>query len=187
MGNPPDLGKTALRGEHFVFRVEHLSDTLRIELRIGTNQLRDIEAGASAADLIEITMKVPSSAYGIYSQGEITVRGGGNYLNKESKKESRVQAKEGFNWKSDAKIQKAIKLLPRQIINQVSETIFGKWCQDPSINFYHTLLALDQFDLGAIEFQGRFNKEKILWMLAYGFRGLKEESLSLRPPTRTGD
>lgn len=187
MGNPPDLGKTSLKEEHFVFRVEHQADALRIELRVGTNQLRDIEAGASSADLVEMTMKVPPSGYGIYSQGEIMVRVGENCLDRKSKKELRAQAKEEFNWKSDAKIQRVIKSLPRQIIDQVSETVFGKWCQDPSINFYHTLLALDQFDLGAIEFQGRFNREKILWMLAYGFRGLKEESLPLRPPTHTGD
>jgi len=165
MGNPVGLGREELRKNHFVFRIETFLNDLRIELRIGTDQLRDIEAKTDRADLIEIAMKVGKSGYGIFIPGEITVAPGKNYLIDKAK----------------------INPLAEKIIGQVKEIVFAQWCRDPVNHLYYILLALDKFGLGAIEFQGRYDEEgNVEWILAHGFRGIREEKVRPRFPERLG-
>lgn len=152
MKNPPGLGRGNLRGKHFVFRVETVDTNLRAELRIGTDQMRDIEGRAKRADLIEITMDISENGYGIFIPGKIKLEPGRNYLTKHLK----------------------IRSFPYKITKQVMETVFGQWCPQ----FYYLLLALDKFGLGAIEFQGRQDKGKVTWILAHGFRGVREEKMT---------
>jgi hypothetical protein len=182
MGNPPGLGKENLRKKHFVFRAETVSiNKLRVELRVGTDQLRDIEAGADRSDLIEITMEIPESAYRTYSPGLITVSPGRNYLRKPISQEAlqEIRRRE-LIWPGKADF--LLQPLPYKITKQVIETVFGQWCPQ----FYYTLSALNSFGLGGIEFQGRQDKGEVKWVLAHGLRGIKEERIPPRPPERAG-
>lgn len=183
VGNPPGLGRENLKKKHFVFRVESFGDKLRIELRLGTDQLRDIDETTSRSRLIEVTMGIPRMAPEASSQGLIRVAPGRSYL-KDIPQERFYETvgEEGFIWPEEAK--PVLKPSAFKTTEGVIEAIFERRYPD----FYYTLTALRNFGLGAIEFQGRRDQGgNVKWILAYGLRGPKEEKIPYVPQKTTGD
>ncbi len=180
MGNPQELGDKSLLPNHFVFRVEAFSPReLRVELRIGTEHLRSIEAETERQDLIEIKMEVPHSFYGIYSPGRIIVTPGQAYINTSfvPKDMSQSFTDNGIVWSGKENAQLFVDTQPLGIIDEVILTVFDQWTKKPKENIYYLLLALKKFGLNSLEFQGYHDLDKIKWIKAYGFRGIREEKI----------
>lgn len=180
MSNPQELGDKSLLPNHFVFRVEAFSPReLRVELRIGTEHLRAIEAETERQDLIEIKMEVPHNFYGIYSPGQIIVTPGQAYLNTSfiPKGMNQFLTDNGIVWSGKEDTQLIINAQPLMVINKVIKTVFDKWTRSPKENIYYLLLALKKFDLNSLEFQGYHDLGKVKWIKAYGFRGIREEKV----------
>jgi len=167
--------------EHFVCRIEHFEDQIRAEIRLYTDQTRDIEAETDRKNLIQITAPINYTLY-LAKKLPLTASFGSGYfkrkisLDKETKKKLTVEMFDGqfghFQIKNP-KYRNLIKPSVLKITQQIANRIFNHWLYPP-FNLYYRLQALREFGLGTVEVQGRMEKGKIAWMLVYGLRGLRE-------------
>ncbi|MCL5432919.1 MAG: hypothetical protein M1524_02270 [Patescibacteria group bacterium] len=171
MGNPPGLGEIDLKREHFVCAVYCTGNEYRTELITQTDQLRDIE-DTDRKSLLYISTKIPEIklALGSFSLEEICVSPGNRYLDSSGSPENK-------------------QLNPHSL--KLVEQIIGVLYRQHGANLYYTLSALNNFAIGAVEFQGRTDKDgNIKWILAYGLKGLMEDLTrlsSIAKETKQGD
>jgi hypothetical protein len=187
MENPAGLGEKEFEKNHFVFRLDVSLNELRIELCLGTDQLRSLDESATRKSLIEIKAKIPQRAYGIFSLGETTVSPGGQYVQK--KAIGRMKTERSFAWNEES-AQAILKRKPYRVVKQIIEKVFKEWPHNgEERNFYYNIMALERLGYGMIEFQGRYDKNgNIQWILAYGLRGTAESSILKQKKTEySGD
>ncbi len=183
MENPKGLGEETLKKDHFVFRVGLFpKNTMHIELRDFTDQLRGVEESVKRFQLIEISIKIPKSHYGTFSTSDIYVFPGASYLPGITRKDKGLEKlieKEGIIWNSDEGQNLAKRLfseITRQTIDDILDFIFKEGCSNPNNHIYYLLYALSEFGLEAAEFQGRHRGIKDSgWIKLYGLRGTREK------------
>lgn len=132
--------------EHFVARIEIFENDLRVEMKLNTDQLREMEDGAERSDLIILNMRLNDTFR--FEKGPVIICFGKRYLASSKKKEA------------------------EEITHQVAKIIFDEWCSAP-LNLYYRLQALREFELEILETQGRKEKGKVKYLLAYGLRGTR--------------
>jgi len=177
MFNPPLLCPK-YRKEHFVARVEIYENTIRIEIRLNTDQLRDAENVVERSDLITLRMSHKDTFH--FERKPIIASFGRRYFRKRVRlpEKKTIEMFDGIFGEfkpQNSKYEKLVKAQVLKIAYQVSTTIFDEWCSAP-FNLCYRLEALRRFGLGIIEVQGRIEKGEIVWMRVYGLRGAREVS-----------
>lgn len=187
MFNPPRLCPK-YRKEHLVVRGEIFANILRVEMRLNTDQLRDIEEKAKREDLIIFNMPLQDPFR--FEKTPIVASFGKKYF------------KEGVHWPEKKTIKmfdglfgefkpenprysRLIKPEVLKIAHQVATIIFDEWCQAP-FNLYYRLQALGRFGLGTLEAQGRMEKGRVKYLLVYGLRGPRDIAWSRLKPLKAG-
>ncbi len=177
MFNPKRLCP-ALAHEHFVARIEVFEDNLRVEMKLKTDQLRDLENGAERSDLIVLNMP-PKDTFR-FERGPVIASFGRQYFKKGVRlpKKKTIEMFDGAFGEFQSKnsnYKKLVKAKALSLASQVVKIVFDEWCDAP-INLYYRLQALRMFGLGTLEVQGREEKGKIKYFLVYGLRGTREVS-----------
>lgn len=164
--------------EHLVARIEIFENNLRVEMKLNTDQLRDMEDGAKRGDLIILNMPLKDTFR--FEKGPIIASFGDRYFKKGARfpEKKTIEMFDGMFGEFRAKNQKYKKLVqPKalELASQVTKIIFDDWCNAP-FNLYYRLQALREFGLGTLEVQGKEEKGKIKYFLVYGLRGTREVS-----------
>jgi hypothetical protein len=170
MHNFPGLDPNSkeLHKQHFVFRLWPSDSSISLEARLGTTQLRDLEAGTDRSDMI--LAKVDRATVGFKS---IKFDFGANYAIDGQKDEWQVSQVDF--WRSyhvNGRVRpQAIRTIDG-VIRQV-QLLFV----DPYIRLGSRLEAFANRGLEISEWQGRFDEAgQVVWMRIYGFRGSKDET-----------
>lgn len=164
--------------EHFVARIEIFENNLRVEMKLKTDQLREMENGAKRADLIVLNMK-PKDTFR-FEKGPIIASFGRQYL-KRGVRLPEKKTVEMFNGilgdfkAKNSKYKKLVSPYTLSLASQVTKIVFMEWCNAP-FNLYYRLQALRMFGLGTLEVQGREENGKIKYFLIYDLRGTREVS-----------
>ena len=186
MFNPPLLCPRYKR-KHFVARIECFEEEVRLEMRLYTDQTRDIEADTKRKHLITITAPLNYKLY-LAKKMPLIASFGRAYFKKDilpNEKRKKAITTAMFDGKfGDFKLknhqyEKLIKPHALEISSQVAKIIFNQWLYPP-LNLYYRLQALREFGLSTLEVQGRMKKNKIAWMLVYGLRGAREVAKNLQ-------
>jgi hypothetical protein len=164
--------------EHLVARIEVFENNLRVEMKVNTEQLRELENGTQRGDLIILNM-APKDTFR-FERGPIIASFGQHYFKKKVKlpQKKSIEMLDGVYGEFRTQIknyQNLIKPQALKIASQVAKIVYDEWCGAP-FNLYYRLQALREFGLGTLEVQARQEKEKIKYFLVYGLRGTREVS-----------
>ena len=157
--NPQELGLPEFEDRHFVFRVACHLDQVIVEMNLYTAQLRSIEKGTAAKDLIHIVRSLNPEVLSNLGK-PWTFSFGGKYL---------------VGGKPDAKALK--------ITEAVAETVFERWWVPP-FDLPYLMWGYDEaLNLHIVEAQGRCRADgEVEYILVYDLRG-REERLQAQKVT----
>lgn len=170
MHNPPSLNPNSpeLSKQHFVLRLWRNERDIKIEARLGTTQLRDLEAHTSQSDIISININHQSLGF-----GNTEIRFGDHYsrdnvINKISISHDKL-------WKNDLD-PKSVTPHYFNTVNQIVKKV-ESLIVDPYIKLNSRLDAFTDIGLEISEWQGNSNANgDINWMKIYGFRGSQDDT-----------
>lgn len=170
MHNPVGLDPRSaeLSKRHFVFRLVHNQRSLQMEARLGTTQLRSIEAHTNRADLISVNLNRSVAAF-----NDLQFRVGGSYTKDGCNDEWRIRQSDfrnGHHQNGHVR-QKSLTTI-EQAVTRIQD-----WCADRHLRLGDRLEAFAERGLEISEWQGRFDEDGFIkWMRIYGFRGSKDDT-----------
>jgi pyruvate, orthophosphate dikinase len=152
--DPPGKGVPELAPRQFALSISCLPNAARVELVLGTAQVRTLES-AGAERLIHLMMELDHSAP--RARGVHATKFGRAYRNAEQ-----------------------IDPAAENIARHVARTVFSRWWEPP-FELPHVMSALDtEYGLHTLEFQGQVRDGEVEYMLLFDAKGA-EESRFLAP------